>query len=160
MLNKSNITQQTRTKRVQDQVWLGRKGDLQGIEQEIKICPYNQRVYAQTRISPREWNAKNSLGFLDTNGSPNRGHKTRPNIYLQEKKNLISDEFCFPTDHRGKMTESEKISKYSILYRELKMLQNKRRWVIHMVVDAFELFLKGLKMELEELEISGRIVTI
>ena len=39
------------------QIQLGRKSDPQGIVQEIKIWPYNQKVYAQTRICPRKWSS-------------------------------------------------------------------------------------------------------
>ena len=35
-------------------------------------------VHTQTRMSPGEWDAKNSLGFSDKNRSPNPGHKIRP----------------------------------------------------------------------------------
>ena len=52
--------------------------DPQGIVQEIEIWPYYQMEYAQTRIHPGEWDAQNSLGFWDTNKSPNPDQVTRP----------------------------------------------------------------------------------
>ena len=55
-----------------------REGDPLRIVQEIKIWSYNQMVYAQNRIRPREWDVQSSLGFKDTNRSPNPGYKTRP----------------------------------------------------------------------------------
>ena len=39
--------------------------------QEIEIWPYEQMVYTQPRICPGKWDAEISLGFWDTNGSPN-----------------------------------------------------------------------------------------
>ena len=36
---------------------MGRKDDPLGIVQKIKIWPYKQMVYSDTRIYPREWNA-------------------------------------------------------------------------------------------------------
>ena len=50
--------QQTNMKRVQDEAWLGKKGDLLGSVQEIKIWPYTQIVYVQTKIRLREWDLK------------------------------------------------------------------------------------------------------
>ena len=46
--------------------------------QEIKILMYYQKLYAPTSIRPREFDAWNSLGFCDTNWSPNPGQKIRP----------------------------------------------------------------------------------
>ena len=57
-----------------------------GIVQEIEIWPCEQVVYAQPRICPRKWNAQNSLGFWDTNGSPNLAQTTRPIDNQQQKK--------------------------------------------------------------------------
>ena len=39
------------------------EGDPLEIEQEIKIWLYKQMVWEQTRICPRKWDAKNSLGL-------------------------------------------------------------------------------------------------
>ena len=49
------------------------QGDPLGIVQEIEIWPCEQMIYAQPRICPGELNAQTSLGFWDTNGSPNLG---------------------------------------------------------------------------------------
>ena len=46
-------------------------GNPLGVVQEILIWPYEQVVYAQPRIYPREWDAQTSLGFWDTNESLN-----------------------------------------------------------------------------------------
>ena len=42
---------------MQDKARLGGKDESLGIVQDIKIRPYNQLVYAQSRINPREWDA-------------------------------------------------------------------------------------------------------
>ena len=60
-----------------DWIQLNWKGGPQGIVQEIEIWPFCQMGYAQTRIHPGEWETQNSLGFWDTNWSPNPSWKTR-----------------------------------------------------------------------------------
>ena len=55
--------QQTSTKGVNDQAWMGGKGDPLEIVQGTEIWSYYQMVYAQTRIRPRDRAAYNSLGF-------------------------------------------------------------------------------------------------
>ena len=62
--------QQTSKKEILDKAWLSGEDDPLGIVQEIKIWPCWQMVYAQTRNRPRKWDAINSLGIWDTNGSP------------------------------------------------------------------------------------------
>ena len=54
--------------------------------QEIRIWPYYQMVYAQNRIHNKEWDAENSLGFWDTNGSSNLGLTTRPSDSQQQQR--------------------------------------------------------------------------
>ena len=82
---------------------LGGKGDLLGSVQEM--------VYAQTIICPREWDAHNSLGFSDTNGSPN--HDRRLDLVLiKKKKRTYLINFTTPVDQRIRFKESEHISKY------------------------------------------------
>ena len=46
--------QQTGTEGILDKVWLGRKGYPLEIVQNIKISPYYQMLYAQTKIYPRK----------------------------------------------------------------------------------------------------------
>ena len=58
-------------------MWLSEEDDLLGIVQEIEIWPYEQMVHAQRIIHPGEWNVQNSLGFWNTNESPNPNQKTR-----------------------------------------------------------------------------------
>ena len=52
----------------------------------IIIWPYEQMVLAQPRIHPKKWDAWNSLGFWDTNGSFNFSQTTRPSISQKKKK--------------------------------------------------------------------------
>ena len=47
------------------------------VVQKIEIWPYEQMVYAQTKICAREWDAQTSQVFWDTNRSSNLGQKTR-----------------------------------------------------------------------------------
>ena len=42
-----------------------------GIVSEIWIWPYEQVVYSQLGTCPGEWDTQSSLGFWDTNKSPN-----------------------------------------------------------------------------------------
>ena len=46
---------------------LGEEGDSLILVLVIEICPYEQMVYTQTRISPVESHEKNPFGFWDTN---------------------------------------------------------------------------------------------
>ena len=78
-------------------------------------------IYSQTTIQPRERDTQNSLGFWNTNRSPNPGQTTRPCDSQQkkkEKKNLSISKLC----HRVKIKENEKKKKekYLDLARELK----------------------------------------
>ena len=82
----NNWMQQITTKREWDLTWLGGQGDPLGIVQEIYIWPYEQVVYAQPRIRPGKRDAQSSLGFWDTNESPNLGQTTRPWNNQQHKK--------------------------------------------------------------------------
>ena len=43
-------------------------------------------VYSLPRIRPRKWDAENSVGFWDTNGSSNLGQATRPRDSQQQKR--------------------------------------------------------------------------
>ena len=59
-----------------------------------------------------------------------------------------------------KIKESEKISKYLDLARELKKMWNMKMTVIPIVIGTLGKELKGLVKRLDELEIRGRIETI
>ena len=56
----------------------GSEGDPLGIMQEIEVWPYYQIIWAETRINHGEGDVQNSLGFQDTNRSPNPNLKTKP----------------------------------------------------------------------------------
>ena len=81
-------------------------------------------VYAQSRISPGEWETQNSLGFCDTNGLPNLGQMTRPNDSQQKKWNCWIVDFAVLAGHRVKIKESEKRDKYPDLAREQKTMEH------------------------------------
>ena len=125
--------QQISTKRVYGKAWLGGESDPLGIVQEIEIWPYEQVVYASTRIRPREWDTQTSLEFWDSNGSPNLGQTIRPrdSQYKKTKRNKEGTcrvaNFTVPANHRVKLKESEKKNKYLDLARELKK-NTKKLW--------------------------------
>ena len=43
-------------------------------------------VYAQPRICPGKWGTQNSMGFWDTNRSPNLSQMTRPSDGQKKKR--------------------------------------------------------------------------
>ena len=51
-------------------------------------------VYAQPRTLPGKRDAQTSLGFWDTNGSPNLGQTSRPSDSQQKRKNLLNSGLC------------------------------------------------------------------
>ena len=57
---------------------MGGEGDLLGIVQEIEVWADEDMLYTQRRIRPGEWDTLTSLGFWDTNRSPNFDQTTRP----------------------------------------------------------------------------------
>ena len=81
-------------------------------------------VYTQSRIHLWKRNSQTSLGFWDTNGSPNLDQTTRLS-YSKKKtkkkkkeklnkknKNCRIVNFAVPADHWVKLKESEKRYKY------------------------------------------------
>ena len=67
-------------------------------------------IYAQLRIRPGKGDAQTSLGFRNTNGSPNFGRTTRPSYNQQKEKKKTSRvvNFAVPADHRIKLKEKRK----------------------------------------------------
>ena len=55
--------------------WVG-EGNPLGIVQEVLIWLYEQMVNSLLRIRPKKYETQTSLGFWDTNGSPNLGQTT------------------------------------------------------------------------------------
>ena len=80
-----------------------------------------------------------------TNESPNLGQKTRPHNNQQKKKWIrkIVDR-AVPADHRIKLKESKKKSKYFDLAGKLKKLWNMKVTIIPIVIGAFGTVTKGL----------------
>ena len=72
-------------------------------------------------VHPEEWDAQTSLGFCDTNESPNFGQMTTPsNSQQQQKKSTCwIVHFAIPADYRLKLKESKKRNKYMELARKL-----------------------------------------
>ena len=128
--------------------------------QEVQIWPHEQMVYTQPRIRPVKWDAQNSLGFWDTNGSPNLGQITRPRYNHKKKRTRKIVNFAVPVDKRVKLKESEKKDKYQDLGRELKKLWNMKVTVIPFVIGALGKITKGLIKGLEDLEIRKQMKTI
>ena len=130
---------------------MGAQGDPQGIVQEIEFWPYEQMVYAPSRICPEEWNAPTSLGFLDTNGSFNFRQTTRTSNNQEKKKRTYQIvDFAVSANHRVKLKENEKKDKY--LARGLKKLLNMKVTVITIVIGALGTVNKWLVQELENTE--------
>ena len=69
-------------------------------------------------------------------------------------------DLAVPADHRVKLKESEKRDKYLDLARELKKLWNMKVMVTSTLTGAFGTVNKGLVLELQDLEIRGRVETI
>ena len=69
-------------------------------------------------------------------------------------------DFAVLADHKVKLKESEKKSKYLDLARELRKLLNMKVTVIPTVTNALDTVTKGLIKRLEDLEIRWRVETI
>ena len=65
-------------------------------------------VYSQPRIYPEEWDAQTSLGFWDTNRSPNFSQTTRPYNNQQKKKNLNNCGLCCSSGPQNKIERKQK----------------------------------------------------
>ena len=68
-------------------------------------------LHAQPKISPGKWDTQTSLGFRDTNGSPNLGQTTGPCNNPQRRACRIVD-FAVLAYHRVKLKKSKKKNKY------------------------------------------------
>ena len=117
--------------------------------QEVWIRPHGQIVYAQSSICPGKWDAQDSLGFWDTNGSPNPGQIIRPSDSHKKREPAV------PADYRVKLKESEKKDEYQDLARKLK-----RVWNMKVVIGALGSVTKELLQGLEDLEIRGCVEII
>ena len=79
---------------------------------------HTSKWYVQTRIRPGKWHVQTSLGFWDTNGTPNFSQMTR--LGDSEKKGTCQRvDIAVPADHKVKLKESEMRDKYLDLAREL-----------------------------------------
>ena len=87
----------------------------------------------------------------------------RPDLMIikkKKKKNLQNVDFAVPADHKISLKESEKKDKYLDLARELKKLWNMRVTIAPIVIGALGTITKGLLKGMENLEVSGQVVTI
>ena len=147
--------QQTGTKWGQVHTRLGWEGDPLGIVQEIKISPYNQMVYAQTRIRP--WKKKTHKILWDVKiqtDHPILARRLHLIFNWQEKKNLSSS---------GPQSESEirrKVGQMPGPCQGADKLWDVRVTVIPIVVRALGTIPNYLKKRLDKLEVRGRIKTI
>ena len=116
----------------------------------------------QTRIRPEKWDAQNSLGFRDTNRSPNLSQTTRfsDSQQQQQKRTCRIVDFAVPNDHRMKLKERKKKDKYLDLAREMKKLWTMKVTVTLIVFGALGTITKGLIKRLMDLEIRGWVETI
>ena len=69
-------------------------------------------------------------------------------------------DFAVSGDHRVKLKEYEKRDKELDLARELKKLWNMKMTIIPIVIGTLGTVTKGFVQGLEDLEITGRVVTI
>ena len=99
-------------------------------------------VYAQHRIRPGEWDAQISLGFWDTNKSPNVGQTTKRKERKNQNCRIV--DFAVPADNWIKIKESEKRDKYQDLARGLKNLWNMKVTVILIVIGTLGIILKRI----------------
>ena len=114
-------------------------------------------VHAQPRIRPGEWDAQTSLGFWDTNGSPNLGQTTRPSENQQKKRTCRMVDFVISVDLRVKIKDSEKRVKYIDLARQLKKTMEREGDKDTNCVRCTWESPKGLVKRLEDSEIRGKV---
>ena len=79
----------------------------------------------------------NSLGFWNTNGSPNLSKTTRPYNNQQKQRACKIVDFAVSANHRIKLKESEKKDKYQDLAGVSKKLWNMNVTVIPIVIVDF-----------------------
>ena len=86
----------------------------------------------------------------------------RPDLIIINKKKRICKivNFAVPGDHRINLKKSVKKDKYLDLARELKKLWNMKVTIVPIVIGALSTITKGLLKGMEDLEVSGRVVTI
>ena len=65
-------------------------------------------VYAQPSVHPGKWDSQTSLGFWNTNRSPNLGQMTSLSDGQQKKENLLNSEHCHSSRPQGKTERKQK----------------------------------------------------
>ena len=104
------------------------EGSPQRVVQRFEILPHEKVLYAQSGILPREWDAHTSLGFWNTNGSPNHGQTNRLTDSQQKNRNCRIVVFNIPADHRIKLKEGENRDRYLDLAIESRTSNRTWRW--------------------------------
>ena len=82
-------------------------------------------VYAPPRFHPAKWETQTSLGFLETNESPNLCQMTRISDSQQKKTNCWTMDFTNLADHRVKLRERKKRDKHQDLTRPCERTEKK-----------------------------------
>ena len=115
-----------------------------------------KNIYPQLRFCPGEWDAQISLGFWDTNVSPNR-----PDLIIINKKEYLKNcGLCCPNWRQNKVERKwKKKGKYLDVAGKLKKLCNMKATVI-IVIGTLGTITKGFVKGLEDLVIKGREETI
>ena len=107
-------------------------------------------VYAQPRICSGEWDAQIPLGFWDTNGSPNHGHKPGSYNNQQKRRTCRIADIAIPAEHRVKLNESEKKNKHLDHAMELKKLWDMKVTIILIEIGVHGTVTKGLIQGVED----------
>ena len=108
-------------------------------------------AYVQPKFHPGKWDTQTSLGFWETNRSPNLRQTDSPSD-SQHNTCWIVDFPKFKTERKRNM--------YQYLAWKLKKLRNIKVMVVLVVIGALGTVTKGLVQRLEDLKIRERVETI
>ena len=128
--------------------------------QKIEIWPYQQMVYGQPSICPKNDTHK-LLWDLDIQ-TYHLISARRPDLIITNKKKRTCKivDFVVSVDHWIKLKECEKKNEYLDLTKDLKKLWNIKVTIIPIVICAFGTVTKGLLKGLEDLEVGSRVEII
>ena len=125
--------------------------------QEILIWSYKQIVFAQPWIHPGKWDAQNSLGFSDTNGSSSLGQTTRPSDCQQKKtRTCWIVDFTVPVDLKVKLKKAKRDINTWTLLENRKTMEHESNGDTGMLSTIPKRLVQGV----EGLEIRGPVETI
>ena len=138
--------------------WVGKV-----IHWELKFDQTNKLYMHHPERALKNGIHKRSLGYCDTNGSPNLSQMTRPRDNLQKKKKKRTCrivDLAVLAGHRVKLKKSTKRDKYLDLARELKKQWNMKVTVIPIVIGTLGTVTKELVQGPKNLLIRGQVETI